>query len=255
MKRLLILSYGIISYLIFFAVFLYCVGFIGNFGVPNSIDATPSRPMLEALLFDLGLLAAFVLQHSGMARRGFKEKWTRIIPPAAERSTYVLFSSIALAALMAFWQPIGGLCWDVTGEAGRTALLSLYVFGWAIVFVSTFLINHFDLFGLAQVWEQFRGRPYRYPKFRTPGLYRVVRHPLYVGWIIVAWATPTMTIAHAVFALLLTVYIVAAIQLEERDLVHYHGEEYRRYQQQVPMLIPGKPAQMSASELPTVELS
>ena len=147
MNRLLILSYGVISYLIFFAVFLYAVGFIGNFGVSSSIDAEPSRPMLEALLIDLGLLAAFVLQHSGMARRGFKEKWTRIIPQAAERSTYVLFSSIALGALMAFWQPIGGLCWDVTSEAGRIALLCLYVFGWAIVFVSTFLINHFDLFG------------------------------------------------------------------------------------------------------------
>lgn len=246
MKRTLILFYGLTSYLIFFASFLYAIGFIGNFGVAATIDADPSRPMLEALMIDLGLLALFALQHSGMARRGFKAKWTKIVPPAAERSTYVLFSSVALIAMMALWQPIGGLCWDVQSDVGRIALLSLYLFGWALVLVSTFLINHFDLFGLAQVWALYQGRDYEYPRFRTPSLYRIVRHPLYVGWIIVMWAAPTMTLAHAVFALVCTVYIVAAIQFEEKDLVHCHGDQYRRYQQAVPMLIPRAPRARNA---------
>ncbi|MEM9529320.1 MAG: methanethiol S-methyltransferase [Pseudomonadota bacterium] len=250
MKRTSILIYGVVSYLIFFASFLYAIGFIGNFGVPVTIDADPSRPMVEALMIDLGLLALFALQHSGMARRGFKEQWTKIVPPAAERSTYVLFSSIALIAIMALWQPIGGLCWDVQNEIGRIALLSLYLFGWALVLVSTFLINHFDLFGLAQVWAFFQGREYVHPKFRTPSLYRIVRHPLYVGWIIVMWAAPTMTLAHAVFALVCTVYIVAAIQFEEKDLVHYHGDQYRQYQKEVPMLIPRTPRSRDAVNPP-----
>lgn len=228
MKRTLILAYGAFSYLLFLVVFVYAIGFIGNFGTPTSFDAEPSRTMLEALVINFALLSLFARQCSGMARRGFEARWTKIIPQAAERSTYVLFASLALGALMALWQPVGGLCWDVPSEAGRITLITLYMVGWAIVLVSTFLNNHFDLFGLAQVWANFRGRAYRHPAFCTPGLYRLVRQPLYVGWIIVAWATPTMTLAHAVFALVITVYIVAAIQLEEQDLVHYHGAEYVR---------------------------
>ncbi len=249
MKRTLILAYGAVSYLVFLAVFVYAIGFIGNFYTPTSLDAEPTRPMVEALLINLGLLLLFSLQHSRMARRGFKKHRMTIFPQAAERSTYVLFSSVALAVLMALWQPVGGLCWDLTGEAGRIALVTLYILGWAIVLVSTFLINHFDLFGLAQVWAHFRGRQYRYPAFRTPGLYRLVRQPLYVGWIIVAWATPTMTLAHAVFALVVTVYVVAAIQLEEQDLVHSRGADYVRYRNQVPMLIPRAPRTYSSGAI------
>ncbi|MDJ0657841.1 MAG: isoprenylcysteine carboxylmethyltransferase family protein [Xanthomonadales bacterium] len=248
MKRFLVLTYAIASYAVFFATFLYAIGFVGNFGVSSSIDANPSRPFVEALLIDLGLLALFALQHSGMARRGFKQWWTKIVPEAAERATYVLFSSVALILLFWLWQPIGGLIWDFQGQAAQVAIITLYMFGWALVLVSTFLIDHFDLFGLKQAWGYFRGRPYQPPRFHTPSLYRIVRHPLYVGWLIVMWAAPTMTVAHLVFALMSTAYILIAIQLEEKDLVHFHGDQYTEYKKQVPMLIPGRRRYAAAAE-------
>lgn len=238
MKRWLFLAYGAATYAMFLGVFLYAVGFIGNFGTPTSLDANPSRPLFEALVINMGLLSLFALQHSGMARRGFKKAWTKIVPEALERSTYVLFTNVCLIALFALWQPMGGTVWGVESEAATTALITLYVFGWALVLVSTFVIDHFDLFGLKQAWNFFRGKAYEPPKFRQPALYRIVRHPLYVGWLIVFWAAPVMTVAHLVFALVTTAYILVAIQLEERDLIHFHGESYREYRRRVPMLVP-----------------
>ncbi|HRQ64993.1 MAG TPA: methyltransferase [Xanthomonadaceae bacterium] len=237
MKRLSILLYGIVSYAVFFAVFLYAVGFVGNILVPKSIDSAPATPFVTALLVNLGLLAVFAIQHSVMARPAFKRWLTRIVPEPAERSTYVLASSLAMIALFAFWQPMGGVIWDVASPAGQAVLYTLFAFGWALVFVSTCLINHFDLFGLRQVWLAFRGRPYTPLAFRTPGPYRLVRHPLYVGWLFAFWATPTMTAAHLVFAVMTTAYILVAIQLEERDLMDAHPE-YAEYRRQVPMLVP-----------------
>jgi methanethiol S-methyltransferase len=237
MKRISILIYGVICYAIFFGTFLYAAGFVGDIGVPKSIDSEPVSSLGFALLVNLGLLGLFAVQHSVMARPAFKRWWTRIIPQPAERSTYVLFSSLALIALFALWQPMGGEIWNVEDPAGRVALYSLFVWGWSLVLVSTFLINHFDLFGLRQVWLYFRGREYTPLPFRTPGPYRWIRHPLYLGWLIAFWATPTMTVAHLVFALATTAYILIAIRFEERDLVDAHPE-YESYRRQVPMLVP-----------------
>lgn len=238
MKRYLYLAYGLACYVMFLGVFLYAIGFIGNFGTPTSLDADPARPLAEALMIDLGLLSLFALQHSGMARRGFKRWLTRFVPAPLERATYVLMTNLCLVALFAFWAPIGGTVWSVSAAAPTIALVTLYMFGWALVLVSTCLIDHFDLFGLKQVWRYFRGRPYEEPRFHTPSLYRLVRHPLYVGWLIVFWAAPTMTAAHLLFALVTTAYILVAIRLEERDLVHFHGDAYRDYRARVPMLMP-----------------
>jgi protein-S-isoprenylcysteine O-methyltransferase Ste14 len=238
LKRITIFLYGVVSYAVFFATFLYAVGFIGNFGVPRTLDAGPSRPFLESLAIDLGLLALFALQHSVMARPAFKRWMTRVVPEPAERSTYVLASSLALIALFAFWQPLGGVVWEISDATARGALWGAFAFGWLLVLVSTFLINHFDLFGLRQVWLQLSGRPYTHLPFGTPGPYRYVRHPLYVGWFFAFWATPTMTVSHLVFAVMTTGYILVAIQLEERDLVAHFGETYRSYRTRVPMLIP-----------------
>lgn len=237
MKRLLVLLYGVVCYAVFFATFLYAIGFVGNILVPKSIDSAPVAGFGTALAVNLALLAAFALQHSVMARPAFKRWSTRLIPEAAERSTYTLFSSLALIALFAFWQPMGGVVWEVTDPLAQGVLYGLFAFGWALVLVSTFLIDHFDLFGLRQVWLYFRGRPYTPLPFRTPGPYRLVRHPLYVGWLFAFWATPTMTAAHLVFAVMTTAYILVAIQLEERDLLDAHPE-YAGYRRRVPMLVP-----------------
>jgi protein-S-isoprenylcysteine O-methyltransferase Ste14 len=238
MKRIISFVYGVISYGLFFVTFLYAVGFVGNFIVPKSIDSTPDGPLGQALLINALLLGLFAVQHSVMARPAFKRWWTRFVPKPVERSTYVLFSSLALIALFAHWQPIGGVIWDVQDPVGRAVLYGLCAFGWALVLVATFLINHFDLFGLRQVWLHLRGKEYRPLNFGTPGLYKIVRHPLYVGFFFAFWATPTMTAAHLFFALMTTTYILIAIRLEERDLVAEHGARYSEYRKQVPMLVP-----------------
>jgi protein-S-isoprenylcysteine O-methyltransferase Ste14 len=249
MNRILAFTYGVVAYAIFFATFLYAIGFIGNFAVPTTLDGPASAPFLQALLINLGLLAAFALQHSVMARPAFKRWWTQFVPQPVERSTYVLFSSLALIAMFVFWQPMGGTIWNVTDPIGQGVLYALFGLGWAIVLVSTFLINHFDLFGLRQVWLHLRGREYTHLKFGTPWLYKYVRHPLYVGWFLAIWATPTMTVAHLLFAAGTAAYILIAIQLEERDLIGHHGADYVDYRKRVPMLIPRfgkKPAPQAA---------
>jgi methanethiol S-methyltransferase len=236
-NRVLVFAYGLASYSIFFVTFLYAIGFVGDLVVPKSIDSLATTPLWQALLINLGLLALFAVQHSVMARPAFKRWWTRIVPQVAERSTYVLFSSLALITLFVFWQPMGGTVWNVTNPIGKIALYAAFAFGWLLVLFSTYLINHFDLFGLRQVWLYLRGREYTALVFKTPILYKFVRHPLYLGFIFAFWATPTMTVAHLVFALMTTVYILVAIQLEERDLIAEHPQ-YADYKRRVPMLVP-----------------
>lgn len=235
MRAYLIFAYGVLAYVSFLGVFLYAIGFIGGFLTPTRLDGAHAGG--NALLINLGLLALFALQHSGMARPGFKRWLTRFIPKEMERSTYVLATNAALIALFAFWQPLGGTVWHVEHPAARATLWALYGAGWLLVLVSTFAINHFDLFGLRQSWFALRGEPYRPLPFRTPLLYRMVRHPLYIGWFTVFWATPEMGLARFVFAIGCTLYILIAIQLEERDLMDAHPE-YAEYRRQVPALLP-----------------
>jgi protein-S-isoprenylcysteine O-methyltransferase Ste14 len=237
-KRIIVFIYGVVSYFVFFVTFLYGAGFVGNFLVPKSIDSNPEAPLAQALLINTVLLGIFAVQHSIMARTGFKRILTGIIPKEAERSTYVLFSSLALILLFWLWQPIGGTIWNVDNEFVRFVLYSLFSFGWLTVLAVSFLINHFDLFGLRQVWLYLRGETYTQLKFRTPGPYKYVRHPLYVGWLLAFWATPTMTLAHLVFAVATTAYILIAIRYEERDLTAEHGRAYEQYRESVSMLIP-----------------
>jgi protein-S-isoprenylcysteine O-methyltransferase Ste14 len=238
-RRIAVFVYGLVCYAITLGTFLYIAGFVGNLVVPKSIDSPPQAPLAIALLTNVLLLGIFALQHSLMARPAFKQRWTKIVPKPAERSTYLLFSSLALFLMFWQWQPMGGLIWDVQDPVGRGFLLSLFAFGWVLLLAATFLINHFDLFGLRQVTLYLLGREYTQLRFRTPGLYKLVRHPLYVGWFFVFWATPTMTAAHLVFALLITTYILVAIRWEERDLMDEHGRVYENYRRSVPMLIPG----------------
>jgi methanethiol S-methyltransferase len=238
LKRISIFVYGVVCYAVFFATFLYAVGFIGNLVVPKSMDSPAQTTFWKALLIDLGLLAIFALQHSIMARPWFKRAWTKVVPEAAERSTYVLFSSVALIALFAFWQPLGGVIWEVQNPTGKMILYNIFGLGFGLVLVSTFLINHFDLFGLRQVWLQLVGKPYTHLAFRTPLFYKYVRHPLYVGWFLAFWATAVMTGAHLVFAIMTSAYMLTAIQFEEKDLIMLHGAKYQHYRENVPMLIP-----------------
>ncbi|MBS0205696.1 MAG: isoprenylcysteine carboxylmethyltransferase family protein [Planctomycetes bacterium] len=241
MKRLLVLAYGFACYSMFLGVFLYGIGFVGGFLTPTRLDAAFDKPGLDmsaqAVIINLALVAIFGVQHSVMARPAFKRWLTRWIPEPMERSTYVLAANLALALLYWHWRPMGGLVWHV--EHGWTCVVLWLVFsiGWLTVLVTTFLINHFDLFGLRQVWFYFQGRPYTSLPFVTPGPYRLVRHPLYVGWLMTFWATPTMTAAHMLFAAALTVYILMAIRLEENDLIALH-RVYADYQRRVPMLVP-----------------
>ena len=237
-KRVLFFGYGVACYTIFLATFLYAVAFVGNFGVPTALDGPAARPVLDAIAIDAALLALFALQHSVMARGWFKRRWTRIVPKPIERSTYVLFSSLALLLLFWRWEPIGGIVWSVESTAGARVLGTLFAFGWSLVLVATFLIDHFDLFGLRQVWLHLAGRPYAPRPFATPGPYRLVRHPLYVGWFFAFWMTPTMTAAHLLFAIATSAYILVAIRLEERDLVREFGAAYESYRRHVPMLVP-----------------
>jgi protein-S-isoprenylcysteine O-methyltransferase Ste14 len=237
MKRSSIFLYGVLCYVLSLVTFMYAFAFVGDFWLQNSLDSARAAPLMKALLIDLALLTLFALQHSVMARPAFKRWWTRIVPAAAERSTYMLFSCLALIAVVVFWQPIGSVVWQTESPAARTLLYGAYACGWALLLFSTFLLNHFDLFGLRQVWLQLTGKPYQPLPFRTPVLYRYVRHPLYVGWLCAFWAAPTMTVAHLVFALATSTYILIAIRLEERDLVAAHPE-YEEYRRRVPMLLP-----------------
>jgi protein-S-isoprenylcysteine O-methyltransferase Ste14 len=236
-RRLFLLTYGVLGYVLFVATSLYAIGFVGGFLTPTQLDGPRQGSLAAALAIDAGLLLLFAVQHSGMARPGFKEWLTRFLPEPAERSTYVLLSSAALLVLFWQWRPLGGFVWDVPGGAARAAVSTLFAAGWLIVLGTTFLINHFDLFGLRQVWLAFRGVPYTPVRFTTPGPYRLVRHPLYVGWLIAFWAAPTMTATHLLFAVGTTAYILAAIRWEERDLVAAHPE-YAAYRRRVPMLVP-----------------
>ena len=246
LSRTLVLVYGVAAYAIFFATFCYALCFVGGFIVPKSIDSPADTPLLPSLLIDAGLLALFAVQHSVMARPFFKRWLTRLIPAAAERSTYTLASSLALIALFFAWQPLGGVLWDVQAPLGRGLLYTGFVFGWGLVLATTFLINHFDLFGLRQVWLNFCGTPYTPLRFTTPGPYKLVRHPLYVGWLFAFWCTPTMTAAHLFFSIMTTAYILVAIQLEEKDLQDAHPE-YTDYKRSTPMLVPRLGGDLPAS--------
>jgi methanethiol S-methyltransferase len=236
--RLLAFAYGLFAYTLFLGTYLYAIGFIGDFAVPTRLDSSAQGPFGWALLVNLLLLGLFAVQHSVMARPGFKAVWTRIVPKPVERSTYVLFSSLALILMFALWQPMGVTIWNVESPVVRVVLYGLLATGFIVVLVATFLINHFDLFGMRQVWLYLRGREYTPLRFKTPLFYKYVRHPLYVGWLLAFWAAPTMTVAHLVFAVMTTAYILVAIQFEERDLIAVHGEHYARYRREVPMLIP-----------------
>jgi protein-S-isoprenylcysteine O-methyltransferase Ste14 len=240
MKKILSLFYGLVCYLAFFGTFLYAIGFVGNLFVPKSIDGPAEVPLFTALLVNASLLLLFALQHSIMARPAFKSWWTRIVPSHLERSTYVVLASACLLLMMWQWQPVGGLVWSVENEVIKNLLLVSFLGGWLIVLISTFLINHFDLFGLRQVWLYFLGKPYTQLPFRVPVFYGFVRHPLYLGFLIAFWSTPVMTVAHFLFALLTTGYILTAIQLEERDLQNHFGEKYAAYKKRVPMIIPSR---------------
>ena len=239
MGRVLLALYGAACYLIFFVTFLYAVGFVGGFIVPKTIDSgLAETSFVVALLINILLLSIFAVQHSVMARPGFKQWWTGIIPVPAERSTYVLLSSLALILIFWLWQPMQAPVWSVENEAGRWLLWALFWLGWLIVLLSTFLISHFDLFGLRQVYLNLKGQPYREPGFRTPLLYRFVRHPIMLGFVIAFWATPDMSLGHLLFALITTAYIVVALQFEERDLVRHIGQDYEDYRRRTPMLFP-----------------
>jgi protein-S-isoprenylcysteine O-methyltransferase Ste14 len=238
LSRILALTYGVFCYFVFFATFLYAIGFIGNVFVPKTMDSGRVGTLGEAIVFDTALLALFAIQHSVMARPWFKRMWTRMVPEIVERSTYVLFASLCLALLFWQWKPIGGVIWQVDGIIGQGFIWAFYAAGWLIVLMATFLINHFDLFGLRQVWMYFQGTSYQPIEFQTPGFYRWVRHPLYVGWFFVFWSATTMTSAHLVFSVATTLYILLAIRWEERDLVVVYGNTYAQYQASVPMLTP-----------------
>lgn len=246
-NRIMAFLYGVGCYVAFLATFVYAIGFIGNFGVPRSMDSSPQTSFGKALAINAVLLGLFAIQHSLMARPWFKAAWTKIVPNSVERSTYVLFSSAALILLFRLWQPMGGVIWNVQNAAGQLAITGLYAAGWLTVLITTFLINHFDLFGLRQVWLKLTGRPYTAIGFRTPGPYRYVRHPLYVGWLMVFWSAPLMTSAHLVFAVATTLYILVAIRLEERDLARFH-QEYAEYRQSVPMILPAGTAKWRKKE-------
>ena len=246
LRRTAYLTYGGICYLAFLLTISYAIGFGGNYWQEfgwtgpwfRSMDVGPAAPIEEAILVDGLLLALFAVQHSVMARPGFKRGWTRVVPTAIERSTFVLAASLCLALLFWQWRPVGSVVWDTSSSGLAIALIVVSLAGWAIVLLSTFMIDHADLFGLRQVVSAFRGRPIPAAEFTTPGFYRAVRHPLYLGFIIAFWATPVMTVGHLLFAGATTAYILGAIQLEERDLVAHYGEAYRAYRRRVGMLVP-----------------
>jgi protein-S-isoprenylcysteine O-methyltransferase Ste14 len=232
------LIYGAFAYFVFLAAFLYAIGFVGNLVVPKSIDSGASSAFGEALGIDLLLLGLFAVQHSLMARPWFKRRWTRLVPAALERSTYVLLSSLLLFLLYWQWRPMGREIWQVQNSPVRLVIIALFWSGWVVVLLSTFMIDHFDLFGLRQVYANFRGVAYRPPTFKTSGFYRYARHPIMTGFIIAFWATPQMTLGHLLFAICTTAYVLLAIQFEEHELRAAHGETYAQYREQVSMLFP-----------------
>ncbi|KMV21601.1 methanethiol S-methyltransferase [Mycobacterium heckeshornense] len=238
MNRTLAISYGVVSYLIFTLSFLYAIGFVGDIVVPRTVDHAITAPVGQAVVVNSLLLGLFAVQHSVMARPAFKRWWTRFVPQPVERSTYVLFASLVLLLLYWQWRPMPAQIWDVRSPAARVAVWAVFWIGWLIVFASTFMVSHFDLFGLRQVYLAWRGEPYTDIGFRSPLLYRVVRHPLMLGFIIALWAIPTMTAGHLLFAAASTAYILIALQFEERDLVAALGAQYRDYRRRVPMLLP-----------------
>jgi methanethiol S-methyltransferase len=237
-RRISIFAFGVLSYAIFFLVFLYAVGFMTNWLVPKSLDSGPAPGAGAALLVNFALLGGFALQHSVMARPAFKRWWTRIVPSEAERSVYVLASSLAMIAMFAFWQPLPGVVFEIDHPAARAIAYAVCGLGCLLVLYSTFLIDHFDLFGLRQSWLALRGKPYAHRPFRTPSLYRYVRHPLYVGWLLFFWATPVMTVGHLLMAIGTTGYILVAIVFEERDLLVHFGEDYRAWRARTPLFVP-----------------
>jgi len=230
--------YGVLSYAVFLGSFLYAIGFVGNLAVPKAIDTGPEGPAGQALLVDLVLLGLFAVPHSVMARPGFKRWWTQIVPRSVERSTYVLISSLLLLLQFWKWQPITGVVWNLENQFSVVALDALFWLGWGLVLYSTFAIDHFDLFGLRQVWHRFRGVAYLPVPFVQPRLYRLVRHPLLLGFLIAFWSTPTMTLGHLLFSAATTGYVLVGIFLEERDLMAAHGEAYEHYRSEVRMLLP-----------------
>jgi protein-S-isoprenylcysteine O-methyltransferase Ste14 len=253
MARILTFLYGVVAYVLFLGTFLYAIGFVTGLPVPKTIDIGPGGPVSEALIVNLLLLALFAVQHSVMARKGFKRWWTQFISPAVERATYVLCATLALMLLLWQWRPIPTIIWQVTDPTGAMALTGLSLFGWLVVLASTFMINHFELFGLHQVVNNLVGRQMGEARFKTPMLYNLVRHPIYLGFIIAFWAAPVMTAGHFLFAAVTTAYIFIGIMLEERDLVHQFGDEYRSYRDRVGMLTPkiGRPNTKQAQE-PTI---
>ncbi len=238
MSRRIVLAYGVVAYLFFLGSLLYAIGFVGGFVVPKSIDSGGTAGMPTAIAINLALLSLFAVQHSVMARPVFKRWWTQVIPPAMERSTYVLASSLILILLFWLWQPLPSVVWHVTNRWAAGVLWMVFGAGWLIAVISTFLIDHFDLFGLRQVILYFTGNPYTATSFKTPWLYRVVRHPIMLGFLIAFWVTPTMTQGHLLFAAVVSAYVLIAVHLEERDLTAYYGETYSSYQREVSMLVP-----------------
>ncbi len=237
--RFIAFLYGLVCYLIFLVAFLYAIAFVGNIGlVRKTIDSGPAAPLTKALIINAVLLSLFAVQHSVMARQWFKRAWKKIVPEPVERSTYVLLASLILLLLYWKWEPMKGIIWDVRNPNGRTILMGLFWIGWGLVLASTYLIDHFGLFGMKQVYNYLIGKHEEPPPFKTPTLYKMVRHPLYLGFIIAFWATPKMTSGHLFFAIMTTAYILVAIQFEERDLIRFYGDNYRRYREQVSMLFP-----------------
>jgi protein-S-isoprenylcysteine O-methyltransferase Ste14 len=239
MTRAVYMSFALVAYAIFFATFLYLISFVGDFPFAAlTVDRGPEAPVAAAIVIDLVLIALFGVQHSVMARQGFKRAWTKIVPPPIERSVYVLIASLTLAILFMFWRPIEGTVWDVSRTALAMPLWILFALGWGVVLVSTFLLNHFELFGLQQAWCHLRGRETEPPQLRQPMFYKWVAHPLYSGFFLAFWATPHMTYGHLLLAAGMSAYMLIAIRYEERDLVGHYGDEYVRYRSGVGMLTP-----------------